>query len=67
MAAAGTGATDAGFLFLARDAGLQQAVSAFPEDLRFAVQTAAQLRNTLFSLDDPAAEPWPPMVVRSAA
>ncbi len=50
---------------LARNAGLDLAVSQFPDDVAAAAQTAAQVRSTLLALDS-AAEPWPPMRVRSA-
>jgi len=54
------------YLLMARDAGLDEIVSAFEQDLHSAIQSAMQLRNALFTLDDVKAEPWPPMQVRSS-
>ncbi|WP_459615646.1 hypothetical protein [Bordetella sp. 2513F-2] len=55
------------FLLLAQDAGLQEIATDFQEDLYAAVQSAVQLRNALFTLDDVTAEPWPPMQARGQA
>ena len=49
---------------LARAAGLDKAAQQFPEDVAVAAMSAAQARNSLGTLDDVAAEPWPPMRVR---
>jgi len=54
------------YLLMARDAGLDEIVAAFEKDLLIAVQSAMQLRNALFTLDDVTAEPWPPMQARSS-
>ena len=51
---------------LARSAGLELAVKQFPEDIAVAAQSAANARAAMPALDDPAAEPWPPMRMRSA-
>lgn len=51
---------------IARTAGLDQAFEQFPEDVAAAVQAAANARNAMPALDDVAAEPWPPMRMRSA-
>ena len=47
----------------AREAGLDIAVSQFPEDVAAAAQAAMQDRNDLPALDGVTAEPWPPMRV----
>lgn len=51
---------------LARAAGLELAAERFPEDIAVAAQSAANARSSMPALDDPAAEPWPPMRVRNA-
>ena len=51
---------------LARAAGLDKAFKQFPDDIAAAVQAAANARNAMPALDDVAAEPWPPMRMRSA-
>jgi hypothetical protein len=53
---------------LIRQAGLDQAAMQFPEDVAVAMKTAAQARGALSALapDNVAAEPWPPMRMRSA-
>ena len=51
---------------LARTAGLELAVKQFPQDIAVAAQSAANARSSMPALDDPAAEPWPPMRMRSA-
>ena len=53
-------------LTLARAAGLDKAVKQFPEDVAVAAQSAANARGAMPALDDVAAEPWPPMRMRSA-
>ena len=51
---------------LARAAGLDKALKQFPEDVAVAAQSAASTRSAAGALDQFAAEPWPPMKVRSA-
>ena len=53
---------------LVRQAGLEEAAMEFPEDVAVAMKTAAQARAALSALapDNVAAEPWPPMRMRSA-
>lgn len=48
----------------AREAGLDKAVSQFPEDVAAAAQAALQDRNDLPALSGISAEPWPPMRMR---
>jgi hypothetical protein len=48
---------------LARRAGLQKALADFPEDVAAAAKQAAEAADKLKPLDDPRAEPWPPMRV----
>jgi hypothetical protein len=50
---------------LARAAGLGKAVKQFPQDIALAAQAAENARSAMPGLDDAAAEPWPPMRVRS--
>lgn len=50
---------------VAREAGLDKAVSQFPDDVVAAAQAAVQDRNDLPALDDVTAEPWPPMRTRN--
>ncbi|MBI1989219.1 MAG: hypothetical protein HYS65_05720 [Betaproteobacteria bacterium] len=52
---------------LALKAGLEKAVNEFPDDVTAAAQAAAQARGFLLAPDDPAAEPWPPMRVRTSS
>ena len=52
---------------LARAAGLGIAVKQFPQDVAFAIKTAQQTHDALGALDNVAAEPWPPMRVRSSS
>jgi hypothetical protein len=52
---------------LARAAGLGKAVKQFPDDVAVAAQSAASTRSAAGALDLAAAEPWPPMRVRSAS
>jgi hypothetical protein len=49
---------------LARAAGLDKAVTQFPQDVAAAAQAAASARSAAGELDQVAAEPWPPMQVR---
>ena len=51
---------------LAHAAGLDKTAKQFPDDIAAAVQAAANARNAMPALDDVAAEPWPPMRMRSA-
>ena len=51
---------------LVRAAGLDETFKQFPDDIAAAVQAAANARNAMPALDDVAAEPWPPMRMRSA-
>jgi thiamine pyrophosphate-dependent acetolactate synthase large subunit-like protein len=46
---------------LARAAGLQKALAAFPEDVIAAAQQALNNAGVVKVPTDPAAEPWPPM------
>lgn len=52
---------------VARAAGLDKAVTQFPEDVADAAQAAARARATCPKLDDITAEPWPPMRIRRGA
>jgi hypothetical protein len=49
----------------ARAVGLDKAVKQFPEDIAVAAQAAASARSAMPVLEDVAAEPWPPMRMRS--
>ena len=51
-------------LAVARAAGLDEAVRLFPDDVLAAAQALAQDRADLPAVDG-AAEPWPPMHIRS--
>ena len=46
---------------LARAAGLEKALAAFPEDIAAAAAQALNHANRIHYPSDPAAEPWPPM------
>ncbi len=46
---------------LAKLAGLERALAAFPGDVAAAAAQAGHNRDRLAALDDPRAEPWPPM------
>lgn len=48
---------------LARLAGLEQALAAFPDDVHAAAAQALSHREMLQAPEDPAAEPWPPMCI----
>jgi hypothetical protein len=50
---------------LAREAGLEIAVSQFPADVAAAAQAAAHARKGMPDLDNVVAEPWPPMRIRN--
>ena len=52
---------------LACAAGLGKVVKQFPEDVAAAARSAVQARSALGVQENVAAEPWPPMRVRSAA
>ena len=65
MAAKKSPEAKADILALARAAGLDKALEQFPEDVATATQAAANAGNAMPALDDVAAEPWPPMRMRS--
>ena len=46
---------------LARIAGLDRALTEFPEDVAAAFSQAGLHRGVMRAPEDPAAEPWPPM------
>ncbi|MFZ5780530.1 MAG: hypothetical protein ACOY4R_10070 [Pseudomonadota bacterium] len=46
---------------LARRAGLDKALAAFPEDVAAAAHQAADVMAKIRQPAEPAAEPWPPM------
>jgi hypothetical protein len=46
---------------LARAAGLDQALSEFPDDVKAAAEQALNNAGAFQVPTDPAAEPWPPM------
>ncbi len=46
---------------LARAAGLDKALAAFPEDVETAARQAMTNAGSFTIPTDPAAEPWPPM------
>ncbi len=48
---------------LARRAGLQKALAEFPDDVEAAARQAATVAESMKPVDDPRAEPWPPMRV----
>ncbi len=50
---------------LAREAGLEIAVSQFPADVAAAAQAATHARKSMPDLDNVVAEPWPPMRIRN--
>jgi hypothetical protein len=59
--------TEIDVLALAREAGLEIAVSQFPADVAAAAQAAAHARNAMPDLDNVVAEPWPPMRIRNVS
>jgi thiamine pyrophosphate-dependent acetolactate synthase large subunit-like protein len=46
---------------LARAAGLDKALAAFPDDVKAAAEQALNNAGAVQMPTDPAAEPWPPM------
>ena len=52
-------------LALARSVGLEKAVHEFPDDVIASAQAAAHTRSALPAINNPAAEPWPPMRMRT--
>ena len=54
-------------LALARKSGLEKAVHEFPHDVIAAAQAAAHTRSALPATGNPAAEPWPPMRMRTTS
>jgi len=48
---------------LARAAGLEKALAAFPDDVKAAAEQALNNASVIKVPTDPAAEPWPPMRV----
>ncbi len=46
---------------LVHRAGLQKALAEFPEDVTAAAMQATGAAGRLPRIDDPRAEPWPPM------
>jgi thiamine pyrophosphate-dependent acetolactate synthase large subunit-like protein len=46
---------------LARAAGLDKALAAFPDDVKAAAEQAMSNASVVKFPTDPAAEPWPPM------
>jgi hypothetical protein len=54
-------------LALARNVGLEKAVDEFRDDVIAAAQAAANTRNALPANNNPAAEPWPPMRMRTTS
>lgn len=46
---------------MARAAGLDKALAAFPEDVKAAAEQALNNAGAVKVPTDPAAEPWPPM------
>jgi hypothetical protein len=51
-------------LTVARLAGLDAAIAAFPDDLAVAAAAAEHARSTLPPIDDPNSQPWPPVKMR---
>ena len=51
----------------ARKRGLEKAVQEFPDDVIVAAQAAAHARSCLPAAGNPAAEPWPPMRMRTTS
>jgi hypothetical protein len=67
MVAKKTGAPAADAFALARAAGLHKAVKQFPDDIVAAAHGAVSAREALGAQENVAAEPWPPMRVRSSS
>lgn len=51
----------ADLLVQARRAGLEKAVTEFPQDVLVAAEAAARARGAFSAPDSSTAEPWPPM------
>jgi hypothetical protein len=51
-------------LTVARLAGLEVVIAAFPDDLAVAAAAAEHARSTLPPIDDPNSQPWPPVKMR---
>ena len=54
-------------LALARQAGLDKAVTEFPEDVAAAAEAAAQAQRACAGGGQPTDEPWPPMRARTTS
>ena len=54
-------------LALARRAGLDKAVTEFPEDVVAAAEAAAQAQRACAGGGQPTDEPWPPMRARTTS
>ena len=54
-------------LALARQAGLDKAVTEFPEDVAAAAEAAAQAQRACAGVGHPTDEPWPPMRARTTS
>ncbi len=52
---------DAMIVALARAAGLDKALAAFPDDVKAAAEQALNNASGVKVPTDPTAEPWPPM------
>jgi hypothetical protein len=52
---------DAIIVALARAAGLDKALAAFPDDVKAAAEQALNNAGVIKVPTDPAVEPWPPM------
>lgn len=52
---------DEGDAAAARTVGLDRLATLFPYELHAAIAAAAEERAALDAIDDPRAEPWPPM------
>ena len=51
----------------ARQAGLDKAVTEFPEDVAAAAEAAAQAQSACAGGGNPTDEPWPPMRARTTS
>lgn len=51
-------------LAIARLAGLDIAIDEFADDLALAAEAADKARSALPPIDDPHAQPWPPVPMR---
>jgi hypothetical protein len=54
-------------LALARQAGLDKAVTEFPEDVAAAAEAATQAQRACGGVGQPTDEPWPPMRARTTS